>query len=98
MKKKSRLTKFIFLAMILGVLAGYLFNRFGGGHQVSYTGKADFTGADTLRTNTASGTITQPLFIVKDSAQFKRAKDSLTAAQIVVGGKETIVQSPDRVE
>lgn len=98
MKKKSRLTTYIFLAMILGVLTGYFFNRFGGGHQISYTPKADYTGTDTLHISTSSGTITQPLFLVKDSAQYKKAKDSLTSVQIAVVGKETIVQIANRVE
>ena len=98
MRKKSRLTTYIFLAMILGVLSGYLFNRFGGGHKISYTAKADYAGTDTLRVNTASGTWVQPLFVVKDSAGYKKAKDSLPGYQVAVGGKETVLQSTERIE
>lgn len=84
--------------MVLGVLTGYLFNRFGGGHEISYTAKTDFTGTDTLQIQTAAGTTAMPVFIVKDSAQYKKVKDSLPGVQLAVGGKSTTLKSAERIE
>src|ERR1044072_1987118 len=98
MGKTNRLTIYIFLAMILGVLTGYLFNRFGGGHEISYTAKTDFAGPDARQLQTAAGTLSQPIYVVKDSAQYKQVKDSVTNMAIAVGGKNTIIKSASRIE
>ena len=98
MGKTNRLTLYIILAMILGVLTGYLVNQYGGGHSISYTGKADYTGLDSLTIQTTEGPVSRRVFVAKDSATYRQKKDSVgTAALIAVGGKSTSIATPGRV-
>jgi Na+/H+-dicarboxylate symporter len=77
MSKGSKLTVFILLAMAIGIAVGYVLNKYGTGNEVGYTPKKDFTGSDTLRVAFGGQTITKPIFVYKDSADYKKRKDSV---------------------
>jgi Na+/H+-dicarboxylate symporter len=105
MGKKNRLTIYILVAMVLGVLTGYLVNQFGGGHTIIYTPKADFRGTDTVKATTTAGLFAQPVFVVKDSAEYKKRKDSLNllsdAAAIknmAIAGSAHRLETPGRIQ
>jgi Na+/H+-dicarboxylate symporter len=90
MNKGNRLTLFILIAMIAGVLTGYLVHEYGNGKKISYTPGKDFTGSDTLAFTVSGEKLVQPVVIVKDSTAYKRLKDSIPATTwLLVGGKTT---------
>lgn len=88
--RKSRLTLYIFIAMLLGILVGYLVHEKGKGQKISYTPNKDFLGKDSLTVKAGGSNVIQFVFVVKDSAEYKRRKDSLQASyHLVLAGKET---------
>jgi len=101
--KGNRLTVFILIAMVLGIIVGYLVNQFGGGHKISYTPRKDFVGADTIRIKTSEGEVLRPVLVVKDSADYRKKKDSLLAINqpniaLVVGNAATTLKTEERIE
>jgi hypothetical protein len=72
--KGKRLTSFILIAMVLGVLVGYLMNQFGTGTGITYSPNKDYTGTDTITLNISGEKIDQRIFVVKDSSIYKRLK------------------------
>jgi Na+/H+-dicarboxylate symporter len=98
MGKTNRLTLYILMAMALGVIAGYLVNQYGGGHEVSYTSKENYSGTDTLIIQTTSGKMARSIFVAKDSAEYKRVKDSIEpTTALAVAGKTTSIQTESRI-
>src|SRR5882724_7450455 len=77
MPKKNRLTIFILLAMVAGILVGYLMNQYGNGSQVTYSPAKDYTGTDHIVLNLSGSKTNQPIVVVKDSSAYKRVSDSL---------------------
>ena len=64
MAKKNRLTIFIVIAMILGVITGYLVNQFGNGSKITYAPAKDFTGSDNIVLKISGNDVTQPILVV----------------------------------
>jgi Na+/H+-dicarboxylate symporter len=90
MAKGNKLTIYIIAAMILGVLAGYLFNQYGTGNRVGYTPKGSYTGYDTVTVGFAGNPVQKQVLVVKDSAEYKRKKDSVERGTwIAVSGGPT---------
>jgi Na+/H+-dicarboxylate symporter len=77
MSKGNRLTIYIIAAMILGIVVGYVFNQYGTGSRISYTPKQNYTGYDTLNVGFAGAQVQKRVLIVKDSAEYRRKKDSV---------------------
>jgi len=94
MAKKNRLTIFIVIAMILGVLTGYLINQFGNGSKISYSPAKDFTGLDTIVLNVSGEKVIQPILVVKDSSSYRKAKDSVGTGYWIVAANSTAVYTP----
>ena len=82
--KKNRLTVYILISMVLGVLVGYLINQYGTGNEITYAPAKDFTGKDTLTLNVSGKAVIQPIAVVKDSAAYKKLKDSTEAGTWLV--------------
>ena len=83
--KGSKLTIFILVAMVLGVVVGWAVNQYGNGKGITYTPTKDFTGLDTITINVSGGKADQRILVVKDSVTFKRLKDSVgSSAWLVV--------------
>ncbi len=74
--KGNRLTLYIILAMVLGIGVGYLVNQFGGGQEITYTPSKDFIGLDSLVVRSGNMQKTERVYVVKDSAILRKAKDS----------------------
>lgn len=77
--KGNRLTFFILIAMALGVAVGYIMNQYGRGSKITYTPAKDYVGTDTVLISISGEEYKQPVLIVKDSAEFKKKKDSVDA-------------------
>lgn len=71
MSKGNKLTLWIIVAMLLGVLVGYIVHTTGNGHRLSYKPKEGFTGKDTITLQIASETVKQPIVVYKDPASLK---------------------------
>src|SRR6186713_1304710 len=83
--KGKRLTSFILIAMVFGVLVGYLMNQFGTGTGITYSPNKDYTGTDTVTLNISGEKIDQRIFVVKDSSIYRKVKDSVgSSAWLVV--------------
>src|SRR5688572_14892823 len=76
--KKSRLTMWIMVAMVLGILAGYYINENWGGQHIKYSPAKDFIGKDSLKFAANGRETFQPIYVVKDSASYRQAKDSIS--------------------
>ncbi|WP_315816928.1 hypothetical protein [Paraflavitalea speifideaquila] len=72
------------ISMVLGVLVGYIIHQYGTGSKISYAPAKDFTGKDTLVLNISGNELTQPIYVVKDSASYRRLKDSTEAGTWLV--------------
>lgn len=77
MTKGNRLTLFILIAMVLGILVGYIYNQYGTGRKITYTPSKDFVGFDTVRAQVGGQPVSKVIAVMKDSADFKRRKDSI---------------------
>lgn len=77
MSKNNRLTFYILIAMVLGIVVGYMVNQYGKGQKITYTPKKDFVGLDTVRVKIAGHEYLQQVYVVKDSAAYKKITDSL---------------------
>jgi len=77
--KGNRLTFFILLAMVLGVIVGYMMNQYGRGSKITYAPAKDYVGADTVLISISGMEYRQPVLVVKDSAEYKKRKDSIDA-------------------
>jgi len=101
MTKGNKLTLFILVAMVVGVLVGYLVNQYGGGHRISYVSKADFRGADSVVAQTGGGREVFVLQVVKDSSEYRRVKDSLKVLaspyRVVVANSATQIETVNRI-
>lgn len=98
MRKTNRLTFYILLAMVLGVVVGWLVNQYGGGHEINYTSKENYSGSDTVLIQTAKGSIAKTVFVVKDSAEYKRVKDSLSpSTSLALSGKASKIETEERI-
>ncbi len=75
--KKSRLTLWIMVAMILGILAGYYINQNWAGKHIRYTPAKDFVGKDSIRITIEGKDAYQAIVVVKDSSSYKLIKDSI---------------------
>ncbi len=75
--KKSRLTLYIFIAMLLGIVVGYFINQNAAGSKIGYSPLKDFVGKDSLRISISGVKNTQHIFIVKDSGSYRKLKDSI---------------------
>jgi Na+/H+-dicarboxylate symporter len=84
MSKGNRLTLFILIAMVLGILVGYLYNQYGTGRNITYTPKKDFVGVDTVYVGFAGEKVAKPIIIVKDSTEYKRKKDSVGQSALMM--------------
>lgn len=89
MSKSNRLTFYIVIAMVLGIIAGYLINRYAKGDTLTYTPNKGFTGHDTLQLRTQDRVLALPILVVKDSAEYKQVPDSVSAISfIALAGKD----------
>ena len=82
--KKSKLTWYIIGAMILGIAVGYYINQYGAGDKVNYSPSKDFTGKDSIGITISGNTYFQQITVVKDSAAYKKMKDSVGEATWLV--------------
>ncbi len=90
MSKGNKLTFWILVSMVLGILVGYIYNQYGTGSKITYTPTRDYVGYDTLNVNFAGNPIQQRIFIVKDSTEFKSVRDSIgSAAWMAVSNTST---------
>lgn len=90
MSKSNRLTFYIVIAMVLGIIAGYLINQFAKGDAITYTPNKGFTGKDTLYLGTGGSVWMLPVLVVKDSAAYKQVPDSVAAGSLIaLADKET---------
>jgi len=95
MSKGNRLTLYILVAMVLGVVVGYIYNQYGTGNRITYTPKKDFIGVDTLQVKFGGSEFRQRVFVVKDSAEYKRKKDSVgNSAWMAIGNTNTNFKIP----
>src|SRR5436190_3430490 len=82
--KGNRLTVFILLAMVLGVVVGYLINQYGTGSTITYSPNKDYSGIDTIGLNISGEKIDQRIFVVKDSSTYRKVKDSIESSTWLV--------------
>jgi Na+/H+-dicarboxylate symporter len=94
MAKKNRLTIFIVIAMILGVITGYLVNQFGNGSKITYAPAKDFTGSDNIVLKISGNDVTQPILVVKDSSAYRKASDSLKSGYWIVVANTAAAYTP----
>jgi len=94
MAKKNRLTIFIVIAMILGVAVGYLMNQFGNGSKITYSPAENYSGVDTVILNVSGKQVVQPIYVVKDSAAYRKATDSVGADYWIVVSKTSKSYTP----
>ncbi len=91
MKKRSNLTIYILVAMILGILVGYLVNQFGKGHNISYTPNKDFVGNDSIQIRIDGENQWQRILVVKDSGIYRKTVDSIDKSIVIaVSNREKI--------
>ena len=84
--------------MVLGIVTGYMVNQYGGGHTIGYTPKDSFTGVDTVKGYTTAGNFSQPVYVFRDSADYKKRKDSIGAGlKPLIAGKTTSITTPSRL-
>ena len=67
----------IMVAMLLGILAGYYINSNWSGNHVRYSPAKDFVGIDSVKLSINGTDLFQPILVVKDSANYRRIKDSV---------------------
>lgn len=86
-RKKSRLTLYILIAMVLGIFAGYLIHENLSGRKINYASAKDFTGKDSIGFGADGNIVYQQIVVVKDSAGYKKMKDSVaTGSWLVIAG------------
>jgi Na+/H+-dicarboxylate symporter len=93
MNKGNRLTLYILIAMVLGILVGYIYHNYGTGKKVTYTSKKDFVGVDTIMIKASGRESLQQVYVVKDSAAYKNKmkKDSLPQGSwLTISNNETV--------
>lgn len=81
--KKNRLTLYILLAMVAGIIVGYLMHTVGTGHNITYSPAKDYTGKDTITVILSGREVVQPIEVVKDSAAY-RATNTAPGTWVVV--------------
>jgi Na+/H+-dicarboxylate symporter len=87
--KKSKLTLYILIAMILGILAGYFINQNYAGKTITYASSRDYVGKDSIGISISGSKAFQQILVVKDSAGYKKLKDSTSSdIWLVVANKE----------
>ncbi len=84
MSKGNRLTLFILIAMVLGILVGYIYNQYGTGLRITYTPPKDFVGVDTVRASVSGQPVSKVIAVLKDSAEFRRKRDSIGQSAIMM--------------
>lgn len=88
-RKKSRLTLYILIAMVLGIAVGYFVHENAAGSKISYTAAKDYTGKDSIGFGTEGNMEYQQIYVVKDSAGYKKMKDSTAAnTWLVIAGTD----------
>ena len=80
MSKGNKLTLWILVSMVLGILVGYIYNQYGTGNKITYNPAKDYVGYDTMTVKFSGSQLQQPIFIVKDSTEFKKKRDSIGSA------------------
>ncbi len=66
MSKGNKLTFWIIVAMLLGVVVGYVMHEMGNSQKLSYKPKEGFVGKDTLVLQISSQIVKQPIVVYKD--------------------------------
>jgi Na+/H+-dicarboxylate symporter len=92
MFKKNKLTVFIIVSMLLGVILGYMVHKFGKGNTILLNPSKGYIGKDSLRIATNKDTVVQYIEWVKDSATYNKIKDSLPIATIAFVQKDKEVK------
>src|SRR5882672_19979 len=82
--KKNRLTLYILVAMALGILVGYIIHENAAGSKISYAPSKDFTGKDSIAFGSIKSPTWQNIFVVKDSATYKKMTDSIPKTSLLV--------------
>jgi Na+/H+-dicarboxylate symporter len=72
----------IILSMLLGVMLGYGVNKLGKGNKIQLTPTKGYIGKDSFTIVTNKDTVMQYVTWVKDSAAYKKIKDSLPLATL----------------
>src|SRR4051812_27480150 len=72
--KKNRLTLYILIAMVAGIIVGYLMHETGTGHKITYSPAKDYTGKDAITLVLSGKEVVQPIEVVKDSATYRETK------------------------
>lgn len=100
MNKGNKLTLYIIIAMVLGIVVGYIYHNYGTGTKVTYTSKKDFVGIDTVVVKAGGNEYLKQIHVFKDSASFKKMKDSISAnSWKTISNNETVfkVESEARI-
>ncbi len=75
--KKSNLTWYIFIAMLLGTAVGWFYHEYLPGNKTTINLSANYNGFDTVYIKTPSSSFSQLIYIAKDLSQINKVKDSL---------------------
>lgn len=82
--QKSRLTWYIIIAMALGIGVGYYVNEYAAGNKINYAPAKDYIGKDSIAFGDVKSPVWQGILVVKDSASYKKIKDSVPSAMWLV--------------
>ncbi|MBV4356942.1 dicarboxylate/amino acid:cation symporter [Pinibacter aurantiacus] len=80
MSKGNKLTLWIIIAMLLGVIVGYFVHEMGGGKKLQYKPKEGFAGKDTIVLKISGEIIKQPVVVYKDEDSFRNDTAAATGA------------------
>ena len=82
--KKSKLTLYILIAMVLGIGVGYIIHEYGAGEKITYTVAKDYVGNDSIGFGKTGDTAWQKITVIKDSAAYKKQADSVSKSTLLV--------------
>ncbi|OQP51938.1 dicarboxylate/amino acid:cation symporter [Niastella populi] len=93
--KKNRLTLYILIAMVAGIIVGYLMHQVGTGHKITYSPVKDYTGKDTITLVLGGNEVVQPIEVVKDSAAFRATAAAPGTWVVVANSSEAYETNKD---
>jgi len=98
MSKSNRLTLYIIVAMVLGIVAGYLINRYAKGDTITYVPNKNYVGRDSILVNTGGENRWQFIWVAKDSAQYNEIKGTAEATALVTLGNKEVEFTPKIIQ
>src|SRR5688572_2026433 len=93
--KKNRLTLYILIAMVAGIIVGYLMHEVGTGHKITYSPVKDYTGRDTITLVLEGRDVIQPIEVVKDSAAYRQTNAAPGTWVVVANTSEAYETNKD---